>query len=78
MADLPFALLFLVVMGVIGGVVVVVPLAIFALSLLLAVLFSKAIREHADRTQVTGNRKNGLLVESLDAVETIKAEARVE
>lgn len=72
-ADLPFALLFLVVMGVIGGVVVVVPLAIFALSLLLAVLFSKGIREHADRTQVTGNRKNGLLVEALDASETIKA-----
>lgn len=73
MADLPFALLFLVVMGVIGGVVAIVPLAIFALSLLLALIFSRGIREHADRTQVTGNRKNGLLVEALDASETIKA-----
>lgn len=73
MADLPFALLFLVVMAVIGGVIAIVPLAIFALSLLLAVIFSRGIREHADRTQVTGNRKNGLLVEALDASETIKA-----
>lgn len=73
MADLPFALLFLVVMAMIGGVVAVVPLAIFALSLLLALIFSRGIREHADRTQVTGNRKNGLLVEALDASETIKA-----
>lgn len=73
MADLPFALLFLAVMAVIGGAVAIVPLAIFALSLLLAFVFSKGIREHADRTQVTGNRKNGLLVEALDASETIKA-----
>lgn len=73
MADLPFALLFLVVMGVIGGVVAIVPLAIFALSLLLAFIFSRGIREHAEKTQVTGNRKNGLLVEALDASETIKA-----
>lgn len=73
MADLPFALLFLVVMAAIGGVVAIVPLVVFALSLLLAILFSRAIREHTDRTQVTGNRKNGLLVEALDASETIKA-----
>lgn len=73
MADLPFALLFLAVMGAIGGVVAIVPLAVFALSLLLAILFSRGIREHADRAQVTGNRKNGLLVEALDASETIKA-----
>lgn len=73
MADLPFALLFLVVMGAIGGVVAIVPLVVFLLSLLLAILFSRAIREHADRAQVTGNRKNGLLVEALDASETIKA-----
>lgn len=73
MADLPFAFLFLVVMAVIGGVIAIVPLGIFALSLLLALVFARGIREHADRTQVTGNRKNGLLVEALDASETIKA-----
>jgi ATP-binding cassette subfamily C protein LapB len=73
MADLPFALLFLVVMGAIGGVVAIVPLVVFALSSLLAVLFSRGIREYADRAQVSGNRKNGLLVEALDASETIKA-----
>ena len=73
MADLPFAVLFLIVMGAIGGIVAIVPLVIFALSLLLACLFSRAIRENADRAQVTGNRKNGLLVEALDASETIKA-----
>jgi ATP-binding cassette subfamily C protein LapB len=72
-ADLPFAFLFIVVMFAIGGPVAVVPLVVFPLSLLLAFLFSRLIIQDTAQAQVSGNRKNGLLVESLDAAETVKA-----
>ena len=74
-ADLPFALFFIVVIAMLGGIVAVVPLIGFPVSVLLALLFARMIRSDTDRAQVTGNRKNGMLVESLDAAETIKSSA---
>ncbi|HZU62584.1 MAG TPA: ATP-binding cassette domain-containing protein [Novosphingobium sp.] len=73
LADLPFALLFILVMYVIGGNVALVPLLTFPLAIGAALLFSRMIREDTHKSQVSGNRKNGLLVEALGAAETIKA-----
>jgi ATP-binding cassette subfamily C protein LapB len=73
LADLPFAVFFMAAMGLIGGVVILVPLAAFPLALLLAWIMARNIRKDTAASQVSGNRKNGLLVEALDAVETIKA-----
>lgn len=73
LADLPFALLFMVVMAWIGGVVALVPVIAFPLALGLAILLARFIRNDVAAAQVTGNRKNGQLVEALDAAETIKA-----
>lgn len=73
LADLPFAILFIAVMAALGGAVAIVPLLLFPLSLGLAYLFSRLIRDDTAQAQVTSNRKNGLLVEALDATETIKA-----
>jgi ATP-binding cassette subfamily C protein LapB len=73
LADLPFAFFFIVVMAGIGGMVATVQLVVFPLSLLLAYAFSQLICKDTAQAQVSGNRKNGLLVESLDAAETIKA-----
>lgn len=72
-ADLPFALFFIVVIALLGGKVALVPLAGFPIALGLGLLFARGIREATDRAQISGNRKNGLLVESLDAAETVKA-----
>ena len=72
-ADIPFAIIFLLVIGSLGGIIVLVPLICFPLALGLALIFSRIIRTDAGRVQVSGNRKNGLLVESFDAAETIKA-----
>ncbi|MEE4199918.1 ATP-binding cassette domain-containing protein [Erythrobacter sp.] len=72
-ADLPFALFFIFVIYLLGGVVAVVPLVAFPISLGLAFLFAYLIRADTDKAQITGNRKNGMLVESLDAAETVKA-----
>lgn len=72
-ADLPFAFLFMGVMAWLGGVVAIVPLIAFPLALVLAAMMARFIREDTAAAQITGNRKNGQLVEALDAAETIKA-----
>jgi len=72
-SDLPFALFFIVVVAMIGGVVAVIPVISLPISLGLAFALARMIRKSTDRAQISGNRKNGLLVESLDAAESIKA-----
>jgi ATP-binding cassette subfamily C protein LapB len=71
--DLPFAVLFIVVVLGIGGPLALVPLVSFPIAIAMAVLFARIIRHSAERAQVTGTRKNGMLVEMLDASETLKA-----
>lgn len=73
LADLPFAIIFIIVLGMIGGSTVIVPLVTFPLAILLAFVFSRLIRDDTAKAQVSGNRKNGLLVESLASAETVKA-----
>lgn len=73
LADLPFAILFIAVIAGIGGSVALVPVISLPIALFIAVMLAMNIRKGAERAQVTGNQKNGLLVESLDAAETIKA-----
>lgn len=72
-ADLPFALFFIVVILWIGGPVAYVPVISLPIALGLAFLLARLIKKGTEQAQVSGNRKNGLLVESLDAVETVKA-----
>ena len=72
-ADLPFALLFILVIASIGGPIAYVPLVALPIALGLALLISKLIRKDTAKAQISGNRKNGLLVEGLDAAETVKA-----
>ena len=73
MADLPFSLLFIVVVFWIGGAVALVPVVSLPLALIVAFMIARSLRAGTEKAQVSGNRKNGMLVESLDAVETIKA-----
>ncbi len=73
LADLPFAIFFITVIAMIGGKLALVPIISLPVALILAMILSKIIRNGTDRAQVSGNRKNGMLVESLDATETVKA-----
>ncbi|MES2098162.1 MAG: ATP-binding cassette domain-containing protein [Pseudomonadota bacterium] len=73
LADLPFAIFFLLVIAALGGVIALVPLLTFPLSLGLGVLFTRLIRSDTHQAHQSSNRKNGLLVESFDAAETVKA-----
>jgi ATP-binding cassette subfamily C protein LapB len=73
LTDLPFALFFILVVAQLGGIIALVMVVSFPVSLLLALLLGRLIREDTKKVQVSGNRKNGLLVEALDAAETVKA-----
>lgn len=73
LADLPFALFFILVMASLGGPIAWVPILTLPLSLGLACLIGRLIRADAARSQVSANRRAGMLVEALDAAETVKA-----
>jgi len=72
-ADLPFALFFVWVIYLLSGPVALVPLISFFISIGLGLVFARMIQQQADGLQVGTNRKNGLMVEALDAAETIKS-----
>lgn len=72
-ADLPFALLFLLVCGLIGGKLVAVPLVAFvivmALSLIVQIPMSRLANENLREAAV----RHGTVIESLEGLETLKA-----
>lgn len=73
LADVPFALFFVGVIWIIGGALVVVPLLLIPLSLAAGLVFQQRIFAATAVSQAHGNHKSGMLVESVDAIETIKA-----
>lgn len=72
-ADLPFALLMVGVVYLIGGRLALVPLIGLPIVLLLAWLVARAVRNETKRAQASSYRKNGLLVEAIAASEIVKA-----
>ena len=72
--DVPFGLVFMmVIMSIAGPAVALVSLVFFALSLTVGLAFRRRIEEHTKRSAKTSNRKLGVLVDAVDAAESIKA-----
>lgn len=72
LVDLPFSLLFLVVIAYIAGSVVFVPLIVIAALLLYSYLLVKPLKESIESTYEASSNKHALLVESLYSIQTIK------
>ncbi len=72
-ADLPFAVFFIFIIAKLGGVIAIVMAISFPLAIVIALIFARLIRDNTGKSQISSNRKNGLLVEALDAAETVKA-----
>jgi len=72
-ADLPFALLFLVVCALIGGPLVLVPLAAFVVVLLLSLLVQIPMARLANENLREAAVRHGTVIESLEGLETLKA-----
>jgi ATP-binding cassette subfamily C protein LapB len=73
LVDVPFALLFLGVIALVGGWLVAVPLIALPIALVAGVMFQSAIQRHAHLNVSASNRKAGLLVEAVGGVESLKA-----
>ena len=73
MVDVPFALFFVVVIFLIGGWLAIVPLILIPLSITAGVLFQNKVLHYTRENQGQSNRKGGLLIESIDGAESLKA-----
>ncbi|NHO68307.1 type I secretion system permease/ATPase [Aestuariicella hydrocarbonica] len=79
--DLPFVVLFLVVVAYIGGPIVVAPLVAIPLIVGFALYLQRPLRYAVEQTYQAGAQKNGALVETLSNIETVKilgAEGRIQ
>ncbi len=70
--DFPFAILFLFVIGYIGGWIVVVPIVMMLLILAYALTVRVPLRESIEETHKAAAAKSSILVEALQNIETLK------
>jgi len=73
LVDLPFVILFLIVIAWVGGPLVFVPLAGIPIVILYSMFIQNSLQEAVDHTFRGASQKNAMLIESLTAMETIKA-----
>ena len=73
LADAPFALLFIVVIYFIAGPVAFVPLLMIPVGLIIGFAMKGPIERYTAESMEESNKKNGLLIEAIDGVESIKA-----
>jgi ATP-binding cassette subfamily C protein LapB len=72
--DAPFALLFVCVIALLGGLAVAaVPVVFFVLALTIGLFYRRRIAMHAQTANAASNRKLGLLVETVESAEAVKA-----
>lgn len=71
--DLPFAIIFLAVIYYIGGHLVFVPIVTMVLILLYALIIRKPLQESIESSHEAGAKKNAVLIETLQNIETVKA-----
>jgi ATP-binding cassette subfamily C protein LapB len=70
--DIPFVILFLIVIGYIGGTLVLIPLVISIAILSYAYIIKKPLQRSIESTHEAVAHKNGILIETLQNIETIK------
>ncbi|WP_319558123.1 type I secretion system permease/ATPase [Thiomicrorhabdus sp.] len=71
--DLPFVIIFLLVIFYIAGSIVWVPIAIISIILLYSLFLTGPIQRSIEATYEANNQKNAVLIETLTAMDTIKS-----
>jgi ATP-binding cassette subfamily C protein LapB len=72
--DFPFSILFLLVIFYIAGIMVLVPLFIMVIIVFYALFIRKPLQQSIETTYEAAAKKNGILIESLHNIETIKSQ----
>lgn len=74
LVDIPFAVLFLLLIAIIGSpLLALIPLIFLGLSMGLGFVIKETIDEHTAQGGAAANKKTGLLVEAIEGAETIKS-----
>ena len=71
--DLPFALLMILVIGLLGGWLVVIPLLAFPITAVFALVIQHRLRDTVQRSLALGAERQALLIETLSGLETLKS-----
>ncbi|MFK8331340.1 type I secretion system permease/ATPase [Pseudomonas sp. BJa5] len=71
--DLPFVVLMLLVIGLLGGWLVVIPLIAFPLTIIFALFIQVRLRDTVQKSLALGAVRQALLIETLGGLETLKA-----
>jgi len=70
--DLPFAIIFLIVISYIGGAIVLIPLATIFFIVSYAFFIKKPLRESIESSHEASAKKSAILIETLSNIETLK------
>ena len=73
LADAPFALFFIFIIFLLAGPIAMVPLAVIPLGLLIGLAMKGPIERYTAEHMEESNKKNGLLIEAIDGIESVKA-----
>jgi ATP-binding cassette subfamily C protein LapB len=73
LTDLPFVFLFLAVIAMIGGQLALVPAIVIPLVILIGWLIQKPLARYMKENMRESSLKHGLLIESIEGMETLKA-----
>lgn len=74
LVDFPFAILFLIVIFYLAGILVLVPVLIIVLIVIYALMIKDPLKTSIESTYEASAIKNGVLIEALQNIETIKAQ----
>ena len=70
---LPFLLLFVFVISIVGGKLAFVPLTIIPLVIIVGIAIQPLLSKHINASMKEGSQRQGLAVEAIDGIETLKA-----
>ncbi len=73
LADIPFIIFFIFIIWIVGGFLAFVPLFLLPLSISMGLYAKYKLSNLAYEQLEEANKKNGLLIESIDGIESIKA-----
>lgn len=70
--DLPFTIIFLLVIWYLGGLIVIIPIVTIFLIIAYAILIKNPLQESIESTHEASAKKNSILIEALNNIETLK------
>ncbi|MCD6174117.1 MAG: type I secretion system permease/ATPase [Sulfurimonas sp.] len=70
--DLPFSIIFLIVIAYIGGTIAIIPIVTMLFILSYAFFIKKPLRASIESTHEASAKKNSILIETLSNIETLK------